>query len=249
MKIISLNTWGGIAGADGLIVFFKDHQYVDVFCLQEVFNGGEGDSAEKQEKIESKVYNLLSLLEEALPNHHCYFRPHLKEYYGLLMCVKKDIELLEEGEHFVHKEKGYVPEGISTGHHARNIQYVKLNRNGNNLYIINFHGLWNGKGKTDTDDRIQQSKKIIEFTNSISDNFVLIGDFNLRPDTRSLKLFEEAGMRNLIKEYAITSTRTSHYTKDEKFADYAFVSEGIPVKDFKVLSDEVSDHAPLYLEI
>ena len=56
-------------------------------------------------------------------------------------------------------------------------------------------------------------------------------------------------MRNLIKEYGITSTRTSFYEKENKFADHAFVSSDIEVVDFKVLPDEVSDHAALYLEI
>ena len=57
-------------------------------------------------------------------------------------------------------------------------------------------------------------------------------------------------MRNLVKEYEITSTRTSFYKKSEdKHADYIFVSNGIEVKDFRVLPEEVSDHSALYLEI
>ncbi len=63
-----------------------------------------------------------------------------------------------------------------------------------------------------------------------------------------MKKLEDFGLRNLIKEYGITSTRTSFYTKPEKFADYMLVSPGVEVKDFKVLPDEVSDHSPLYLE-
>jgi endonuclease/exonuclease/phosphatase family metal-dependent hydrolase len=165
-----------------------------------------------------------------------------------MMMVKKDIEILEEGEIFVYKHKGYIPEG-DLGNHARNIQYVKVSNSGNELSVINFHGLWNGKGKGDTEDRILQTKNILDFIENLSHEIVLCGDFNLRPDTESIKLFEDAGMHNLIKEYGITSTRTSHYTKDEKFADYAFVSQGIKVKDFKILPDEVSDHAALYIEI
>jgi endonuclease/exonuclease/phosphatase family metal-dependent hydrolase len=57
----------------------------------------------------------------------------------------------------------------------------------------------------------------------------------------------EDGMRNLIREYKITSTRTSFYPKTEKFADYFFVSPEVQVNDFQVLPDEVSDHAPLLL--
>jgi endonuclease/exonuclease/phosphatase family metal-dependent hydrolase len=59
---------------------------------------------------------------------------------------------------------------------------------------------------------------------------------------------EKLGCIDLIKKYGITSTRTSLYLKPIKFADYVFVSKGIDVIDFKVLPDEVSDHAPLLLD-
>ncbi len=77
----------------------------------------------------------------------------------------------------------------------------------------------------------------------------MCGDFNLLPDTQSIQILEDTGLRNLIKETGVTSTRTSHYTKPEKFADYAFVSKNLNIKEFKVLPDEVSDHSPLCLEI
>ncbi len=78
---------------------------------------------------------------------------------------------------------------------------------------------------------------------------MLCGDFNLLPDSESLLMVERIGLRNLIREYGITSTRTSLYPKDGRYADYAFISEGIQLKSFKVLPDEVSDHAPLLIEI
>lgn len=117
------------------------------------------------------------------------------------------------------------------------------------MTIINFHGLWNGKGKTDNEDRILQSRNIVDFIGGLKGEVVLCGDFNLLPDTESIKIFEDAGLRNLIKEYGITSTRTSHYTKPGKYADYVFVSRGVRVKDFKVLPEEVSDHSALLLEM
>jgi len=58
-------------------------------------------------------------------------------------------------------------------------------------------------------------------------------------------------MRNLIKDYDITSTRSKLYTKHKKpvlFADYIFTSPEIEVRDFKVLPDVVSDHLPLLLD-
>jgi endonuclease/exonuclease/phosphatase family metal-dependent hydrolase len=131
---------------------------------------------------------------------------------------------------------------------GKNVQWVTFKDK--NLTICNFHGIWNGQGKTDTEDRINQSKNIINALKSFDTEIVLCGDFNLLPETKSLQMIkEDLGFRDLIEEYNVTSTRTSHYTKEPKFADYVFVSKGITVKDFKVLPDEVSDHAPLYVEV
>ncbi|MCX6712734.1 MAG: endonuclease/exonuclease/phosphatase family protein, partial [Candidatus Vogelbacteria bacterium] len=99
----------------------------------------------------------------------------------------------------------------------------------------------------DTLERLEQSRKIKAFMDSVDSPKILCGDFNLLPDTESLKIIE-GGLRNLIREYGVTSTRTSFYTKPDKFADYVFVSPEIKVVDFKVLPDEVSDHSPLLLE-
>ena len=61
-------------------------------------------------------------------------------------------------------------------------------------------------------------------------------------------MLEAAGLRNLIAEFGVASTRTSLYTGPERFADYVFVSPGVDVSAFRALPDEVSDHAPLMLE-
>jgi len=86
------------------------------------------------------------------------------------------------------------------------------------------------------------------FISGIKNDIVLAGDFNLLPDAESAKIIENAGLRNLIKEYGITSTRTSFYKKPEKYADYIFVSSGVKVKKFEVMPEEVLDHAALFLE-
>ena len=251
---MSLNTWGGRAGKEKLLSFFeKNKDSVDVFCLQEIWSApyenreGHVAGGVPIEHANIMVYGLQeisTLLVEHLP----YFRPHYLDNYGLLMLVKKSLEVIEEGDVFVYKYKGYEPEN-DIGNHARNIQFVTISNEGKMLTIINFHGLWNGKGKGDSEERIIQTKNILEFTKNLSHNFVLCGDFNLLPDTESIKLFEDSGLKNLIKEHKITSTRTSFYTKPEKYADYIFVTEELLIKDFTVLPEEVSDHAALLIEI
>lgn len=251
MKLISLNTWGGRAGKDTLLAFFAAHTDVDVFCLQEIWSApyehlqGKAAGGVDIDHSDIMVYGLQEI-SGLLDGYTPYFKPHHLDNYGLLMLVKKELDVLAEGDVFVHKERGYVPEG-DVGAHARNIQFVTVATKDGNRTIVNFHGLWNGKGKGDSDDRLVQSDRIATFLGTLKDPYVLCGDFNLLPDTQSLKRLEDVGLRNLIKEYNVTSTRTKFYTKPEKFADYMLASDGISVTNFTVLPDEVSDHSPLYL--
>lgn len=252
MKLISLNTWGGRAGKEGLLSFLKKRADVDIFCLQEIWSAPyehlEGSKAGGRDIVHENimVYGMQEI-SALLSEHQSYFYPHHMDNYGLMMLVKNDIKIIEEGEIFVYKHKGYLPEG-DVGNHARNIQYVTFQKNGKKCTAINFHGLWNGKGKSDCKERLMQSEKIVEFVTQLSNPFVLCGDFNLLLDTESVAILEKAGLKNLIREYGISSTRTSYYTKPEKHADYVFVSKGIEVLNFQVLPDEVSDHAPLFID-
>lgn len=254
MKLITLNTWGGRAGKEPLLSFFKKHKDgVDIFCLQEVF-AAQYDGYDKRLTANQKL-NVSMMMNNGMQDirdtlgsgYATLYHPHFYDLFGLMMVAKQKYSILESGDIFVHKHKGYIAED-DLANHARNIQYAKMNINGKSITIVNFHGLWNGKGKTDSEERILQSKNIISFLKEVKGEIILCGDFNLRPDTKSIALLEDFGLRNLITEYGVTSTRTSYYKKEEKFADYVLVTKGVEVKDFKVLPDEVSDHSALLLE-
>ncbi len=245
MKILSLNTWGGRAGHQGILDFLKKHTDVDIFCLQEIWQGGEEYAQEWSDKMDTEMFASIS---NCLSEYVGFFRPHWGDFFGLAIFVKRDLKIIEEGEIFVFKNKENSL-GKWSGNHPRNLQYITIETKYGLRTILNFHGLWTGGGKEDTDERILQSTNIINFIRSISNPVVLCGDFNLLPETKSLKMFSLSGLRDLINEFGITSTRSSHYTKPAKFADYVFVSKEIEVKYFRVLPDEVSDHLALILEI
>lgn len=257
MKVISLNTWGGRAGLRDLLTFFETYADVDIFCLQEVWNGGE----EMVGKIGGGVPivgvdpQLLEHIASVLPEHTPFFRSHFHEYFGLAMFVRTSLKVQFEEEHSIYRETGYISD-IDVGDQARILHAVELAGVGAPV-VAHLHGLWQPMspevvavtdGKQDNADRLEQSKRILAFVASRKTPLVLLGDFNLLPDSESIAMLEHAGLRNLVREYGITSTRTRHYTKPGRFADYAFVTEGVTVREFKVLPDEVSDHAPLYLE-
>ena len=76
---------------------------------------------------------------------------------------------------------------------------------------------------------------------------IVCGDFNLLPNTESMGMLE-VGMRNLIKEFNIPTTRNKNYERAEKHADYVLISPTVGVKNFRAVDIEVSDHLPLMLE-
>jgi len=248
MKIITLNIWGGRVGED-LLVFLKKHKdSTDVFCLQEVwsqpyFDGHSygGQSIENQPIMVDGMQKISQLMTE----FNCFFRPHLKDAYGLMTLVKRGLEVLNEGDIFVYKDKDSVPLHIKDNH-ARNLQYLNINFNGKHYTVLNFHGLWNESGKIDSRDRLIQSKKVSEFIASrFKNNVILCGDFNLLPNTESMAIIENSGLRNLVKEYKVETTRSILYKKPEKHADYILVSNNLKEKHFEVFNEVVSDHLPL----
>jgi endonuclease/exonuclease/phosphatase family metal-dependent hydrolase len=248
MKIITLNTWGGRV-EDEFANFLKKYSDTDVFCFQEVY---KDPTPEMLQTHYAHIANLNSFytIEKLLPDHELIFHPSFLDCYGICIALKKPAEILKSGELFIFKHKGYVPEG-DLGRHARNLQYatIKLTPDSKPLTIINVHGLWTGQGKTDSNDRLEQSNIISNFIKSLNTEIIMCGDFNLRPDTQSMSIIEQAGVKNLIKEYNISSTRTSLYTKSEKYADYIFISDNLKESEFKVLPDEASDHSALMLTI
>ena len=241
MKLISLNLWGGRVYEPLLCFLRENSEKVDIFCFQEVYHNATNSMSDEARQPR---LNLFTELQRLLPNHIAFFRPSIQNVYGIGIFIHKKINVLHEGEVVIHSNPNYPGQG---GNHSRNLQWIECNAKGQVYSILNVHGLWNGKGKTDTEDRILQSQRIKIFMSTIYNLIVLCGDFNLHPETESLKMLEE-NMINLIKTYGVTSTRSHYYTKEEKFADYILVSSDIKVTEFKVIQEPVSDHLPLWLE-
>ncbi|HWC57747.1 MAG TPA: hypothetical protein VG621_02260 [Candidatus Paceibacterota bacterium] len=155
--------------------FFKKHKDdTDIFCLQEIWSAPYSHlekykaGGKKIAHSEIMVHGLQEI-SELLSDFTPYFRPHYGDNYGLLMLVGKNIKVKGEDEIFVYKHKSYMPEG-DIGKHAPNIQFIRTEFNGLLLTVINFHGLWNGQGKGDSQDRLSQSKKIKEFIETLQGN-------------------------------------------------------------------------------
>ena len=80
-----------------------------------------------------------------------------------------------------------------------------------------------------------------------------MGDFNLLPQTESVRILEY-GRRNLISDFNIPTTRSRlnpYYgtPQEQPHANFAFVTPGVQVESFAVPDIEVSDHLPMLMTI
>jgi endonuclease/exonuclease/phosphatase family metal-dependent hydrolase len=241
MRIISLNVWLGKL-KDPLIAFLqREAPATDIFCFQEM-KSSFGRSPEE---------DLFSVVARSLPGFQGFFEATQDEEggveIGLATFIKRVETIDKEGDFFVYRTRNSMVggDGRTMG---RNAQFIEFPKSGKEYAIVNFHGLWSGKERLDSEVRIEQSKKLKGLLNALGGTKIVCGDFNLTKDTESLAILDE-GMRNLITESGITSTRPERYFPyPDKFCDYILVDNDVKVKEFKVLEDEASDHLPLVLD-
>jgi len=258
MKLISLNIWGGQKHKELLDFVKKLNGKIDIFCFQEVFKSDVNAFSSK-----SKM-NIYSDLEKILRDYKIFYAPTFANYdlitkidfdalFGEATFVKKSVEVISEGTVFIYRKFNDTRVLTHDSHGEywdlpRNLHYVVVKNNGKNFLIANVHGLWRPQNKGDTKESLEQSDKILNFLNSYKSGKIICGDFNLRPETKSIKKLEK-NMVNLIKKYDVKNTRSKFYTGGEgNFADYILVSPDVKVQKFEVMSEHVSDHLPLYLE-
>jgi len=236
LRIIFFNVWHGLKW-EGLEKFLSSQVGdTDAFCLVEI-------NPDLQKKLES-------LLKEFTPIYH----KGVKTVYlngiteGRSIFIKKGINILDSGA-----IKIFETSEVDAG----GFQYTFLEKAGKRFWLGNVHGMAMPGTKKDTTERLTQSQRIIKFLGGKEEPKIFGGDFNLNPDTKSILLFEEAGYRNLIKEFGIKRTRNklawSEFGKNpdfvkQYFADYAFVSKEVKVTGFEVPEVDFSDHLPLILD-
>jgi endonuclease/exonuclease/phosphatase family metal-dependent hydrolase len=261
-----LNGWGGKLH-DRLIDYIGAAS-PDVLCLQEVVHTPlstkdwldyrDGDHVLPQRA------NLFSDVAKALPDHVATFCPAaqgvlwdggetLPSQWGLATFVRTSFPVIGQIQSFIHK--GFSPDGYGDHPRSRNAHAVRLFDYERNqpLSIVHTHGLRDLNGKMDTPERVAQARRLAELAMRISEpgeRLVVCGDFNVEPNSETFSILREIGLTDLVTSRRFAGTRTSHYTKPGRFADYMLTNDAVSVIGFDVVSEpEVSDHCPLLLQI
>lgn len=225
MNIIFLNTWHSEMPPE-LHAYVKGiARTVDVFCFTEAFES------------DLYIYDELLIDFEKITVE----KRHEKLRFGNVMYVRKDLKITESGTFFADDTS------VGLAH------YAALEKNGLQTVVCSMHGIPYPGNKLDTPERLRQTQTLLKAFAGRK-RVIVGGDFNLMPETESIRLFADDSYRDLIADYAIETTRNfltfeKYPGSPQYFADYAFTSADIAVRDFIVPAVIVSDHQPLELSI
>lgn len=266
MKILSLNVWGGMLHAP--LLDYLATVDADVYCLQEVPRAVAATSEwltyrDGAVTLQQRA-NLYREIANALPGHDGFFAPAMRgelldgdlpcwQEFGLATFVRQNITVIGQALDFVHGT--FSPHGFGEHPRARNAHAFRLYDHAADrpLSIVQFHGLRTVDGKGDTSSRDAQADALVTLIKRVhrdGDGLILCGDFNVLPDSRTFEILSRLGLADLVTTRGFTDTRTSFYTKPQRYADYMLVNTVVRVDDFTVVeTPEVSDHRALLLTI
>lgn len=265
MRIVSLNAWGGREWS--ALSDWVPRVGSDILCLQEVIRApvASPEWLEYKDPFRtlSQRSDLYADVSKLLPTHQASFapaargnlsdgkRPVLSEH-GIASWVAPHLAVTAQRHDFAHgtfRPNGWGAEPVPRAIMAQRIWDPS---SGRTVLIAQFHGLRDPSGKGDTPARRAQSVRVIAFLAEIrrpGEPCILAGDLNVLPDNPMFDELAAIGLSDLVTGRGHADTRTSLYTKPQRYADYMLVSQEIRVSGFDVPAEpEVSDHRPLILD-
>ncbi len=262
MKLLSLNVALFEANNSKLTKFLQE-QKADIVCLQEVVR--------EIEELVLPQYATKGSVDEATQNlKYSFYGPNavmhnidLGEFHGQKNFHFDLGGLAEMGNYVRSKFKIVKAKNIFLENHFtyttdyskwpdedyRAVLVVDLVIDEKPLRILNYHGIWT-RHKLGNEKTLAACKKIKELALEFSGKVIICGDFNLFPDTPSMKIFED-NFVSLVDQFNIKTTRPVSNELNgstRNVVDYIWTSKDIKINSFMVINSNVSDHLPLVME-
>jgi endonuclease/exonuclease/phosphatase family metal-dependent hydrolase len=264
MRLLSLNT--AIFEANNEPVKdFLIKQKADILCLQEVTKPID-KSANREfisktsidcatENLKYEFFNPITILKDFQVNNFHKKKSFSFDFGGFIEMgnyMRTKFEIIKK-EHQYVKNTGNIkttdwknwPKCFSTGVQIADLRLPQSKM----LRVINYHGIWT-KEKVGNPETLKACKKILSLAKGANYPTIIAGDFNLFPDTPSMKIFYKDFI-SLVDEFSIITTRPQNNelsNLDRNVVDYILVSKDITVKSFNVPDLNISDHLPLVLD-
>lgn len=240
MKLISLNVWQGRLGR--VLLKHLETYDVDFACTQEAVSyvGQSGGLVSTYQKIG----NSLKLDQQ-------YFSALISMPLGnknieLGNAIYSNIPFLETNNIFT---RGAYKENFDFNvddYNVRAFQHGIVEVDNKKLNILNYHGHHIDAHKLGDEETMRQVVQIADYIKELDGAVILCGDFNLAPDSESIKYLDGI-LHNLSIEYALKTTR-SNLTYKNEVCDYIFANDDIVVNDFSMDETIISDHNALILD-
>jgi len=247
IKFVTLNIWKGGMLFDNILSFIKK-EVPDVVVMQEVLNG-------KDSRLE-KQFRTFGVFKEELGYPYSVFSP--------AFLNTSSIGKIEEGNAIFSRfpiiqdkvtffDKQYGEFNSENSKHFELIpailQHAIISVTNAKLNVFNIHGIWGLNGK-DNETRLKMSKIIVDKIRD-KQNVILAGDFNVKPNTQTIKNIEKH-LKNVFKDELSTTFNTKRKGKggySGSVVDGIFVGSDIKVLDHYCSRVDVSDHLPLVCRI
>ncbi len=220
--------------------FLKQNK-ADIICLQELTIGFD-----QQNNIHTPEYIAKEL------GYHVYYQDITFDGKTLKLAnaIFSKYELYDVRTVWINTEGG-------SGHYDdENRAYVEatVTIDGKNLTVGTVHMSYTHAFEP-SERKLQETDALVEAIKSNKKNFVLAGDFNAQPDSEVVKRIEKH-VKNLGPGYDEKTWTTKPFsyngfeaTELDYRVDYVFGSQDIQAESAKVLSTDISDHLPIWMEL
>lgn len=259
MKLISFNIWIKIDNSKEIAEFIKS-QNPDIVAFQEIirhFDESVFDMYKSDFQIKQIIWNMFPysffwpiwLTDKMMMNgkNHRDFNGFVEQWNEIIS--KFPISNATNEFYYWNYELKSDWSDFYVNDHSRAILVTELNIDNKQIQIINVHWTYS-KDKLDSKRSLAQCEYILKVAKRKNIPTIIVWDFNLFPDTKSIKILSDE-FKNLINEYKIISTRPNFNDGMDKWnniVDYIFVSDKIKVNKFEVIDTDISDHLPLIID-
>lgn len=247
ITFLSLNLLEGGIYWDNIIDLIT-REKPDILCLQEVFDGDIN---------QPNNFQTIKRLRKLLPHYFFFFSPELFEVWPHGQgdqgnAIFSRFPITEKWTIPLHGSYARIvrPQGKADfSHYPKNLQHAVISIDNHSLHVYNLHGIWELGGE-DTPERLNMSDIIVREVKNRK-NTLLMGDFNLKPHTTTIRNIETY-MKNVFKNQFKTTFNMRHKTNPgyaTAVVDMFFVSPDIITLSTSSPDDDVSDHIPLLVKI
>lgn len=239
-KLMQLNMWAG--RLEWEIKKFIEVEKPDILCLQEAISYDKGDAG---------MFFTIENMQKALGHEFVAFAPvfsfsFMSSVARFGNCIISRFPIQKSETIFTyldHKEKFDFNEDNGN---VRNFVHAVIDIEGKKYNILTHHGYHVPEHKEGNSETLRQMQILAGYIDELEGNIILTGDFNLQPQSDSLKLINQR-LTNQSVEHELKTTR-NQLTHKTEICDYVFTSEGLKIKNFRAADELISDHKALLFE-